>query len=120
MNEQMKTDFLRRRMMQLREKNDYSLEKMARAINSNKSSLSRAEKIGGDTSFKKVHEFAKNYCEALNMGEKQTELFLRGEKAVVVDTSALFKRPDLLGELCEEYSCVFVPGFVIVELKSLP
>ncbi len=119
MNEQMKTDFLRRRMTQLREKNKYTLAKMAKAINSNKSSLSRAEKIGGNISYQKVHEFASLYCDEIGMSENQKQLFLRGEKAVVVDTSALITRPDLLGELSEEYSCVFVPGFVIDELKQI-
>lgn len=117
MNEQMKTDFLRRRMVQLRDVNKITLSAMADKIPVNKSTLSRIEKIGGDASFKKVHEFAEIYCRILNMSEQQIKLFLRGEKAVIVDTSALFKRPDLLGELCEEYSCVVVPGFVIDELK---
>lgn len=119
MNAQMKTDFLRRRMVQLRKKNDYTITQMSKAIHISKSALSRAEKIGGDTSFNKVHEFAERYCDQLGMSEKQKKLFLRGEKAVVVDTSALLTRPDLLGELCEEYSCVFVPGFVIDELKQI-
>ncbi len=119
MNEQMKTDFLRRRMMQLREKNDYSLSQMAMAIPVNKSTLSRAEKIGGDTSYNKVRDFAERYCRVVGMSEKQIGLFLRGGKAVVVDTSALFKRPDLLGELTEEYSYVFVPGYVVDELNRI-
>ena len=119
MNEQIKTDFLRRRMVQLREKNDYTITRMANAIHISKSALSRAEKIGGNTSFNKVHEFAEKYCDVLGMSEKQRKLFLRGEKAVVVDTSALLTRPDLLGELSEEYSCVFVPGFVIDDLMHI-
>lgn len=119
MNAQMKTDFLRRRMVQLRKKNDYTITKMSKAIHISKSALSRAEKIGGDTSFNKVHEFAEKYCDVLGMSEKQKKLFLRGEKAVVVDTSAILTRPDLLGELSEEYSCVFVPGFVIDDLKQI-
>lgn len=119
MNDQIKTDFLRQRMVQLRKKNGYNLTQMANAIHFSKSALSRAEKIGGDTSFSKVHEFAEKYCDVLGMSEKQKKLFLRGEKAVVVDTSAMITRPDLLEELCEEYSCVFVPGFVIEDLKQI-
>ena len=119
MNEQMKTDFLRRRMTELRLKNNCSLEQMKDKIHQSKSVLSRAEKIGGDTSFKKVHEYAERYCRAFGMSEKQIKLFLRGEKAVIVDTSALIKRPDLLGELCEEYSFVFVPSFVIDDLTNI-
>ena len=115
----MKTDFLRRRMTQLREKNNYTITQMANAIHISKSALSRAEKIGGETSFNKVHEFAEKYCDVLGMTEKQKKLFLRGERAVVVDTSALLTRPDLLGELSEEYSCVFIPGFVIDDLKNI-
>lgn len=119
MNEQIKTDFLRRRMMQLREKNGYSLSQLAIELHTNKSTLSRVEKIGGETGFKTVHVFANRYCEFFKMSEKQINQFLRGERAVLVDTSALFKRPDLLGELSEEYSCIFVPGFVIDELKYI-
>ena len=119
MNEQLKTDFLRKRMVQLRETNNYSLSQMASMIPVNKSTLSRAEKIGGETSFKTVHDFAEKYCRILNMSENQIKMFLRGEKAVIVDTSALIMRPDLLGELNEEYSCVFVPNFVIDDLKRI-
>ena len=119
MSEQIKTDFLRRRMMQLREKNGYSLSQLAKELHTNKSTLSRVEKIGGETGFKTVDVFAKRYCEFFQMSEKQTYQFLRGERAVLVDTSALFKRPDLLGELNEEYSSIIVPGFVIDELKHI-
>ncbi len=119
MNEQMKTDFLRRRMIQLREKNGYSISQLALELFTNKSTISRVEKIGGDTGFNTVHNYAMKYCKTFGMTPKQQDLFLRGEKAVVVDTSALFKRPDLIGELSEEYSCVFVPGFVIDELKDI-
>ena len=119
MDERTKTEFLRKRMMELREKNHKTLSEMATLIGVSKSALSRAEKIGGSTSFKTVHGFAEDYCNHLGLSDKQKQLFLRGEKAVVVDTSALLKRPDLLYELSEEYSCVFVPSFVIDELRSI-
>lgn len=119
MNEQVKTDFLRQRMSQLREKNGYSISQLANELHTNKSTLSRAEMLGGKTGFKTVHDFAKKYCEFFEMSEKQINQFLRGERVVLVDTSVLFKRPDLLGELSEEYSCIFIPGFVIDELKDI-
>lgn len=119
MNERTKTNFLRQRMTQLREKNGYSLSQFAAEFPTNKSTLSRVEKIDGETNHKTVKEWAEKYCEKLQMSEKQIQLFMRGEKAVIVDTKALITRPDLLGELREEYSYVVVPSFVIDELKSI-
>lgn len=119
MNERTKTNFLRQRMTQLREKNGYSLSQFAAEFPTNKSTLSRVEKIDGETNHKTVKEWAEKYCEKLQMSEQQIQLFMRGEKAVIVDTKALITRPDLLGELCEEYSYVVVPSFVIDELKSI-
>lgn len=115
MDEQIKTDFLRRRMIQLREKNGYSLSQMADILSVNKSTLSRVEKAGG-SNFKTVDYYAREYCKQFKMSDKQIRLFLRGERAVVVDSSALIKRHTILDELCEEYSCVFVPSFVVDEL----
>lgn len=119
MNERTKTNFLRQRMIQLREKNGYSLSQFAAEFPTNKSTLSRVEKIDGETNHKTVKEWAEKYCEKLQMSEQQIQLFMRGEKAVIVDTKALIIRPDLLGELREEYSYVVVPSFVIDELKSI-
>lgn len=119
MNEQTKTNFLRRRMTRLREKNGYSLSQFAAEFPTNKSTLSRVEKIDGETNHKTVKEWAEKYCEKLQMSDQQIQLFMRGEKAVIVDTKALITRPDLLGELREEYSYVVVPSFVIDELKSI-
>ncbi len=126
MNEQIKTDFLRKRMIQLREKNGYTLSGLEKLTDDmgpgskvHRSILSRAEKVGGSTSFKTVDYYARKYCEWFKLSEKQTELFLRGEKAVIVDVSALIKRHTILDELCEEYSCVFVPSFVIDELGDI-
>ena len=119
MNESLKTDFLRRRMTQLREKNEYSLSQLAKELNTNKSTLSRVEKVGGETGFQTVEHYAEKYCSFFGMSDKQKNRFLRGERAVLVDTSALLKRPDLLGELGDEYSCIVVPGFVIDELKGI-
>lgn len=119
MNEQMKIDFLRKRMTQLREKNGYTLTKLAQGIHIDKSNLSRIEKVGGTTSFNKVVDRAKDYCNFFGLSKQQTNMFLRGEKAVIMDTSALIERHTLLDELCEEYSYVFVPSFVIDELGDI-
>lgn len=119
MNEQTKTNFLRQRMAKLREKNGYSLSQLAALCGANRSTLSRVEKINGFTSHKTVKYWAEKYCEKLEMSEQQKRSFMRGEKSVIVDTRALITRPDLLGELSEEYSSVFVPSPVIDELKSI-
>ena len=62
MDEQTKSDFLRKRMIELREKNGKSQTEMAELIGCNKSALSRAEKIGGETGYKTVKGFAEYYC----------------------------------------------------------
>ena len=118
MEENIKTDFLRNRMIQLREKNNYTLSQMAEALNVNKSTLSRVEKAGG-SNFKTVDYYARKYCEEFKMGEQQIKQFLRGERAVLVHTSALLQRQTLLDELCEEYSYVIVPSFVIDDLGRI-
>ena len=119
MDEQIRTDFLRKRMIQLRERNGYTLIRLEKETGVNRSILSRAEKIGGSTSFKTVAHYARKYCEWFHLSEQQTNMFLRGERAVVVETSALINRHTLLDELCEEYSYVFVPGFVIDDLGRI-
>ena len=65
LNEQAKCDFLRKRMIELREANGKSQVEMADIIYCNKSTLSRAEKIGGDTGYKTVRSFAEKYWKAL-------------------------------------------------------
>lgn len=119
MNEQFTADSLRRRMMQLREKNHMTLSEMAKEIHCDKSTLSRIEHQGGATSLKKVIEKARDYCAYFQLSELQTEQFLRGQKGVVVDTSALMMRPELLDELVEEYSCVMIPEFVVCDLTDI-
>lgn len=116
MNEQIKCNFLRKRMIELRKKNHKTISEMAELIGCNKSTLSRAEKIDGQTSYKTVEGFAKDYCIKLGLTEEQTELFLRGRKIVVTDTSALLKNNQLIDELSEEYSQVIVPNIVLNEL----
>ena len=78
MNGQMKTDFLRKRMVQLREANGYTLSQLAAKLIVDKSTLSRVEKVGGSTSFNKVEQFAKEYCDFFKLGEQQTKMFMRG------------------------------------------
>lgn len=119
MNEQVQSDFLRKRMIELREKNHKSQSDMADLIGCNKSTLSRAEKIGGDTSYKTVLGFANDYCDKLGLTKEQKEQFLRGEKAVVTDTSALLKNVQLIDELSREYSRVIVPNIVVEELDNI-
>lgn len=117
--EQVQREFLRKRMIELREKNHKSQSEMADMIGCNKSTLSRVEKIGGDTSYKTILGFANDYCDKLGLTLEQKALFLRGEKVVVTDTSALLKNVQLIDELSKEYSRVVVPQIVIDELDSI-
>lgn len=124
MTEQTQAEFLRNRMRELREKNKKSLQDMADLIldkNGNsieKSTLSRIE-TGKTPSYAKICEYARKYCEVLHLTPESTEHFLRGEKMVVVDTSALLKNLQLIDELSEEYSQVIIPQIVIDELDNI-
>ena len=82
-----------------------------------KSSLSRAE--NGKTSEKTLKEYAIRYCNAFCMSDKQIEQFLRGEKTVVVDTSAILKNIQLIDELNDEYDKVIIPKVVVNELNRI-
>lgn len=117
MDEMTKCNFLRKRMIELR--GDKSISEMANLIGCNKSTLSRAEKIDGDTKYKTVEGFFRDYCRVLNKTEKQTEQLLRAKKAIVTDTSALLKNEQLIDELSEEYSYVVVPDIVVNELDFI-
>lgn len=117
--EQVQREFLRKRMVELREKNHKSQSEMADIIKCDKSTLSRVEKIGGNTSYKTILRFANDYCDKLGLTPEQKALFLRGEKVVVTDTSALLKNVQLIDELSKEYSMVVVPQIVIDELDSI-
>lgn len=138
MNEQMQGEFLRKRMIELRDKNGVSQSDMAGKLYVNKSTLSRVE--GGNSSYKNIREFAEKYWRAIfdpdklldeDAGpdkekrreqirlRKQLELFLRGDKVVVVDTSALLKNSQLIDELSKEYSKVIVPQIVVDELTNI-
>lgn len=140
MSEQTKCDFLRKRMMDLREKNGKSQAEMAELIGCNKSTLSRAEKIGGETGYKTVKGFAEDYWKVIydpqkimalsgvldeetqlkkKTLEEQLRLFLRGENATVIDTSALLKNPQLIDELSKAYSRVIIPKIVVDELDNI-
>ena len=119
MSEQVQKEFLRKRMIELREKNHKTQSEMAKILNCNKSTLSRVEKLGDSTSYKNVKLYAEMYCDKLGLTEKQKELFLRGDKIVVTDTSALLKNVQLIDELSKEYSRVVVPQIVINELDNI-
>lgn len=117
MDEQKQGEFLRKRMIELREKNHKSQSDMADLLYVNKSTLSRVE--SGNTSYKNIKEFAEKYCEILGLTEDQKQLFLRGTKGVVTDTSALLKRIQLIEDLSKEYSTVIIPQIVINELDNI-
>lgn len=119
MSEQVQKDFLRKRMIELREKNHKSQSDMANLLHCDKSTLSRVEKVGDPTSYKNVTFYAERYCDCLGLSKEQKNLFLRGEKIVVTDTSALLKNVQLIDELSREYSRVVVPQIVIDELDRI-
>ena len=111
--------FLCLRMKELREEYKCSLDDMVKKIQKyegtllKKSSLSRVE--NGKTSEKTLKEYAIRYCNAFCMQDKQIEQFLRGEKTVVVDTSAILKNIQLIDELNDEYDKVIIPKVVVNE-----
>lgn len=114
--------FLCKRLKELREKNNCTMDEMAQklAVNGiapNKSSISRVE--AGKTSEKTLIETARKYCEAFGMSEEQTNQFLRGERIAVPDTSALLKNSQLIDELNKEYSKVIIPKVVVDELDNI-
>ena len=93
MNEQAKCDFLRKRMIELREANGKSQAEMADLIFCNKSTLSRAEKIGGDTGYKTVRGFAEKYWKALYDPDGLTD------KTGVLDDDTKLKKKTLEKQL---------------------
>lgn len=117
MDEQKQGEFLRKRMIELREKNHKSQSDMARLLYVNKSTLSRVE--SGNTSYKNIKDFAEKYCDKLDLTEDQKKLFLRGTKGVVTDTSALLKKIQLIEDLSKEYNTVIIPQIVIDELDHI-
>jgi ankyrin repeat protein/transcriptional regulator with XRE-family HTH domain len=117
MDERTKGEFLRKRMIELREKNHKSQSEMAELLFVNKSTLSRVE--SGASGYKKIQEYAGMYCDKLGVTGQQREIFMRGEKIVVTDTSALLKNIQLIDELSKEYSKVVVPRIVIDELDNI-
>ena len=58
-------------MTQLRETNGYSISQLAILINTDKSTLSRVEKIDSKTNHKTVKLWAEKYCEKFQMSEEQ-------------------------------------------------
>lgn len=97
MDDRTKGEFLRKRMIELREKNHKSQSEMAELLFVNKSTLSRVE--SGASGYKKIQEYAGMYCDKLGITGQQREIFMRGEKIVVTDTSALLKNIQLIDEL---------------------
>ncbi len=130
--------FLCRRIKQLREDNECTMEEMAQklavfenGIAPNKSSISRVE--SGKTSEKTLIEMAQKYCKVFGMSDRQTDQFMRGERIAIPDTSALLKNSQLIDELNKknkeekqlidslnmEYSRVVIPKVVVDELDKI-
>lgn len=115
--------FLCKRMKDLRESHDCTMDDMIKKLTdigyyvSNKSSISRAE--SGKAGEKTVLEMATKYCEVFGMSETQIKHFLRGEKIAIPDTSALLRNSQLIDELNKEYSKVVIPKVVVDELDNI-
>lgn len=115
--------FLCLRMKELREEYKCSLDDMVKKIQNyegtlvEKSSLSRAE--NGKTRENTLKDYAIRYCKAFCMSDEQIDQFLRGEKTVVVDTSAILKNIQLIDELNDEYDKVIIPKVVVNELNRI-
>lgn len=111
------------KLKELRKKNNCSMDELIKILNTinenvgNKSTLSRVEsgKINKNT----LIEYTMKYCKAFGLTDLQTQQFLRGDKIVVPDTSALLKNTQLIDELNEEYSKVIIPNIVIEELEGI-
>ncbi len=122
MENKVEVAFLCTRLRELREKHKCTMEEMAKKLAENgvapdKSKISRVE--AGKTSDKTLIDMARKYCEVFGMSEKQIEQFMRGEKIAIPDTSALFKNPQLIDQLNEEYSKVIIPKVVVDELDNI-
>ena len=118
MNEKLDGKFLGQRMKELREKNKLSQVEMAKKLEyGNKSTISRFE--AGIGKFSNLSEAAKKYCQVFELSDRQTEQFMRGEKIVVPDTSALLKNTQLIDELNQEYTKVVIAEPVIKELRKI-
>lgn len=125
MADTMQIAFLCQRLKELRTKNGLTMDEMAERLGAmfengvapNKSSLSRVET--GKTSEKTLVEMAKKYCKVFDMSDAQIELFLRGKRVAIPDTSALLRNPQLIDELNKEYSKVVIPKVVVDELDGI-
>ena len=89
--------FLCRKLKDLRENNNVTLEEMTRKISEiengakmNKSSLSRVE--SGQVKENYLKEYALKYCKAFGMSEEEIKQFLRGERIAVVAQFGHFAR----------------------------
>ncbi|SEM22504.1 Ankyrin repeat [Butyrivibrio sp. ob235] len=115
--------FISKRMAELRNKNGLTLEEMALKIHNSegvkidKTYISKAE--AGKYKEGKLEEYARRYCKALGMSDRQTEQFLRGEKIAIPDTSALLKNTHLVDTLSREYGRVIIPEIVVDELVRI-
>lgn len=118
MKEKLDCEFLGQRMRDLRTKNGLSQGELAKKLGyENKSTISRFESGTGKAS--NLSEAARKYCELFGLSERQTEQFLRGEKIVVPDTSALLKNVQLIDALNKEYTRVIIAEPVIKELRKI-
>ena len=80
MGEQVQKDFLRKRKIELREKNRESQADMAALLHCNKSTLSRVEKVGDPTSYKNVLSYAEMYCGFLGLTEELHSYYFSRKK----------------------------------------
>lgn len=111
--------FLQKRMRELREKNSVSQTDLAKRICCNKASISRVENTDCNVKMNTVREYAEKYCEVFRLTNEQKKTLLCGERAIVVDTSALMKNQQILSELSQDYGLIVIPSVVLHELNHL-
>lgn len=117
--------FLGKKMKELRLLDDdgQNLENWAKKLTNigeevySKSTLSRAE--NGLSGEKTILKYAKAYCNVMGFNKQQIEQFLRANKIVIPDTSALLKNPQLIDELQEDYNKVVIVDIVLDELDKI-
>ena len=104
------------KMRKLREERNYSLQMLAKALNVNKSSLSRIESCQG--SDEKNMEYFYKYCEKFKFTKEQIKFIENGYDIILLDTSTLLSNSQIISELDDACRYVIIPDAVVTELTN--
>ena len=105
------------KMRKLREERNYSLQMLAKALNVNKSSLSRIESCQG--SDEKIMEYFYKYCEKFKFTKEQIKFIENGYDIILLDTSTLLSNSQIISELDDACRYVIIPDVVVTELTNI-